>query len=239
MAKELSTAGFRVVVLEQGPWRQTKDFMHDEVAVAVPRRVHQRFQEAAEHVSQDCRRDRQTAARGGVRAAWWAAARCTSPAITGAFIRRISASGRPFGAVAGADLRDWPITYDDLEPYYTKAEWDLGISGPGRLESVRWAALEALSAAADAGEIVGRAVRARARRSSACIRFPRRWRSSRNRIADARPACIAAFAKLRLRDGREIQHAGRAHSGRRARPDAARSARTPTSARSKSARMAA
>ena len=35
------------------------------------------------------------------------------------------------GAIPGADLRDWPITYDDLEPYYTKAEWDLGISGLG------------------------------------------------------------------------------------------------------------
>jgi choline dehydrogenase-like flavoprotein len=24
---------------------------------------------------------------------------------------------------------DWPITYADLEPYYTKAEWELGVSG--------------------------------------------------------------------------------------------------------------
>src|SRR5258708_33256293 len=33
------------------------------------------------------------------------------------------------GAVPGADLRDWPIAYDELEPYYTRAEWDLGSSG--------------------------------------------------------------------------------------------------------------
>src|SRR5689334_10159876 len=33
MAKELSTAGFRVVVLEQGPWFHEKDFTHDEVAM--------------------------------------------------------------------------------------------------------------------------------------------------------------------------------------------------------------
>ncbi|MCC6391473.1 MAG: GMC family oxidoreductase, partial [Bryobacterales bacterium] len=31
MAKELSTAGFRVVVLEQGPHLREKDFGHDEV----------------------------------------------------------------------------------------------------------------------------------------------------------------------------------------------------------------
>jgi len=32
VAKELSTAGFKVVVLEQGPWRSEKDFVHDEIA---------------------------------------------------------------------------------------------------------------------------------------------------------------------------------------------------------------
>jgi choline dehydrogenase-like flavoprotein len=34
-----------------------------------------------------------------------------------------------FGPVSGADLADWPISYSDLEPYYTKAEDELGISG--------------------------------------------------------------------------------------------------------------
>lgn len=34
-----------------------------------------------------------------------------------------------WGGVAGANLADWPITYADLEPYYTKAEEELGISG--------------------------------------------------------------------------------------------------------------
>ena len=33
LAKELSTAGFDVVVMEQGPWRQSKEFTHDELAV--------------------------------------------------------------------------------------------------------------------------------------------------------------------------------------------------------------
>ncbi len=30
----------------------------------------------------------------------------------------------------GSDVVDWPFTYDDLEPYYTKAEYALGVSGP-------------------------------------------------------------------------------------------------------------
>jgi choline dehydrogenase-like flavoprotein len=33
------------------------------------------------------------------------------------------------GAVAGTGLMDWPITYADLEPYYTKVEWEIGVSG--------------------------------------------------------------------------------------------------------------
>ena len=31
VAKELATAGFRVVVLEQGPWLRERDFQHDEL----------------------------------------------------------------------------------------------------------------------------------------------------------------------------------------------------------------
>ena len=28
-------------------------------------------------------------------------------------------------------LADWPITYDELEPYYSKVEWAFGVSGEG------------------------------------------------------------------------------------------------------------
>lgn len=34
-----------------------------------------------------------------------------------------------YGAPAGSSLDDWPITYQDLEPFYTKAEWEIGVSG--------------------------------------------------------------------------------------------------------------
>jgi len=34
-----------------------------------------------------------------------------------------------YGAPEGSTLEDWPITYDDLEPYYEKAEWEIGVSG--------------------------------------------------------------------------------------------------------------
>jgi choline dehydrogenase-like flavoprotein len=33
------------------------------------------------------------------------------------------------GAIPGTGFDDWPITYADLEPYYTKVEWEIGVSG--------------------------------------------------------------------------------------------------------------
>jgi choline dehydrogenase-like flavoprotein len=34
-----------------------------------------------------------------------------------------------YGAVPGSTLDDWPITYQDLEPHYERAEWEVGVSG--------------------------------------------------------------------------------------------------------------
>jgi choline dehydrogenase-like flavoprotein len=37
-----------------------------------------------------------------------------------------------YGVPDGSTLADWPISYEDLEPYYDRAEWALGVAGePG------------------------------------------------------------------------------------------------------------
>lgn len=36
-----------------------------------------------------------------------------------------------YGIPDGSSLSDWPLTYDDLEPYYDRAEWEVGVSGDG------------------------------------------------------------------------------------------------------------
>jgi len=33
------------------------------------------------------------------------------------------------GPISGTNFADWPITYEDLEPYYTKVDWEIGVSG--------------------------------------------------------------------------------------------------------------
>jgi hypothetical protein len=47
--------------------------------------------------------------------------------------------GSRWGPVEGASLVDWPITYAELEPYYTKVEWEVGVSGlAGPARSIPW-----------------------------------------------------------------------------------------------------
>ncbi|ULL18900.1 FAD-binding protein [Paenibacillus sp. H1-7] len=36
-----------------------------------------------------------------------------------------------YGIPEGSSLSDWPISYDELEPYYERAEWEVGVSGDG------------------------------------------------------------------------------------------------------------
>jgi len=34
-----------------------------------------------------------------------------------------------YGIPQGSSLADWPIDYDDLEPFYERAEWEIGVAG--------------------------------------------------------------------------------------------------------------
>jgi len=128
MAKELSTNGFRVVVLEQGPYLTESDFVHDEVRVIgedlltnKPRLQPTSFRKTPNEKAKPQRALVYGRLVGG-----------TSVHFTANFWRfhEIDFVERSkIGPVPGADLRDWPITYADLEPYYTKVEWEIGVSG--------------------------------------------------------------------------------------------------------------
>jgi choline dehydrogenase-like flavoprotein len=130
MAKELSATGFRVVVLEQGPWRQAKDFTHDEVDVMYRCGLTNDFKKQPNTF----RKSTNEPAKIQPAVEYGRMVGGGSVHFTSNYWRFHPEDFRErstLGIVPGADLRDWPITYDDLEPYYTKAEWDLGISGLG------------------------------------------------------------------------------------------------------------
>ena len=38
-----------------------------------------------------------------------------------------------YGVPDGSSLADWPITYETLEPFYERAEWELGVAGDGQV----------------------------------------------------------------------------------------------------------
>ncbi|WP_141503043.1 GMC family oxidoreductase [Paenibacillus luteus] len=42
-----------------------------------------------------------------------------------------------YGIPEGSSLSDWPFGYDELEPYYARAEWEVGVSGDGKAHSGR------------------------------------------------------------------------------------------------------
>jgi choline dehydrogenase-like flavoprotein len=43
-----------------------------------------------------------------------------------------------YGTPPGSSLTDWPITYDDLAPYYQRAEWEIGVSGDSAASARIW-----------------------------------------------------------------------------------------------------
>ena len=47
------------------------------------------------------------------------------------------------GAISGTGFADWPISYAELEPYYTKVDWEIGVSGLAGANPVRSAAQRA------------------------------------------------------------------------------------------------
>lgn len=138
VAKELSLAGFQVVVMEQGPYLHEADFSHDELKFKdifdspfIGREV------LTNDHSVQPNTFRKTRMEKAALAAFAQYGRCVGGGtvqFTGNYWRFHEIDfieHSRWGAIAGAGLADWPITYADLEPYYTKAEWELGISGMG------------------------------------------------------------------------------------------------------------
>ncbi len=128
LANELATAGFSVVVLEQGPWLREKDFTHDEFDVGFrsaltndPARQPNTYRRS----SSDAVQVRKVVEYGRLVGGG-------SVHFTANYWRFHETDFRErsrWGDVPGATLADWPISYAELEPYYTKAEYEIGVSG--------------------------------------------------------------------------------------------------------------
>jgi len=140
LAKELSTAGFDVVVLEQGPYRRAADFSHDELSVIVREELRGGGQEV--HAQTFRHHEHETAVIAERSPARYArGVGGSSVHFTANFwrFRELDFKERSLlGPIAGTNFADWPISYEELEPYYTKVDWEIGVSGaPGPFDAPR------------------------------------------------------------------------------------------------------
>jgi len=134
----LARAGLRIAGIEAGTWMDPhRDFMPDEIHNNVRREVTtghkvQREIPTVRVGPNDTARQATVHpmmnAIGGTSIHYWAQSWRLKPwdfRTRSESIRRYGASSIP----QGTTLEDWPLTYDDLEPYYDIIEHEVGVSG--------------------------------------------------------------------------------------------------------------
>jgi len=136
VAKELSTAGMSVVIFERGKWYKYDDIFHDELTSQRSFPLKCGYGPDNEHYWRMASDN-----KGGWRKVFpndWDYG--NNAACVGGGTLSYGAMGWRFmpqdfhlksiyGSVSGSTLDDWPFTYDEIEKYYEKAEYEIGVSG--------------------------------------------------------------------------------------------------------------
>ena len=136
MAQELAEAGLDVVLLERGRWQtpdeERKDDLRNQRTMVLgaaygpdeekcPRVfVDPQGKEHLTYPSKDGYNNNAACVGGGT---------VTYGAMAWRFMEQDFRLKSLYGAPAESTLDDWPITYQDLEPFYDQAEWELGVAG--------------------------------------------------------------------------------------------------------------
>jgi choline dehydrogenase-like flavoprotein len=134
-AKELATAGLSVVLLERGRWHSAADCRKDDLR-------NQRTTALGNGFGPDDERNPRVLveqkgesivapSEGGYsnNAACVGGGTFSYGAMAWRFMEKDFRMRSTYGEVEGSTLADWPIGYADLEPYYERAEWEMGVSG--------------------------------------------------------------------------------------------------------------
>jgi choline dehydrogenase-like flavoprotein len=131
MARELARAGFSVVLFEQGPRLEPADFEHDELKYWFLGGITNDVTRNPQSFRKDLAARAEPAR---LRPTLWYARTVGGSTLhyTANYWRFHELDFRErsiHGAIAGTGLEDWPISYAELEPYYTKVDWEIGVSG--------------------------------------------------------------------------------------------------------------
>lgn len=141
----LAEAGKRVLLLERGPHLTFGEDRHDHLR-------HQRFSRHGHNAGPEIEGNPRVAVDGQGQA------RVVRPhedgyqnnaAVVGGGTRVYGAQAWRFlpqdfcmaslyGVPAGSSLADWPISYEELEPYYERAEWEIGVAGDSAASARHW-----------------------------------------------------------------------------------------------------
>ena len=135
-ALPLTNAGLKVIGIEAGGWLSPRDFAPDELRNGA-RNWPQSVQKAASEAPTVRANSNQKAVQGGhpmmnavggTTMHYWAQSWRLNPWD----FKVVSATRDRYGAdriPTGSTVEDWPFGYDELEPYYEKVEFAVGISG--------------------------------------------------------------------------------------------------------------
>jgi gluconate 2-dehydrogenase alpha chain len=132
----LAQSGLEVIGLEAGSWLDTKDMAPDELKLnrglwpPGPQKTKLEGITVRADASQTATRVNHPMmnAVGGTSVHYWAQSWRLNPwdfKVRSETIRRYGPSRIP----KGSTIEDWPLTYEDLEPYYDKVEYEIGVSG--------------------------------------------------------------------------------------------------------------
>lgn len=126
----LATSGRRVVVLEKGPWLTKENFGDDELRFGdrnfidqdplIEPRTFRNSPEQGDHIFVGKTLGISRLVGGGS---------VHYGAVCFRFRPEDFRARTTWGEVPGASLVDWPLTYDDLRPYYGKVEGLIGVAG--------------------------------------------------------------------------------------------------------------
>lgn len=136
VAEQLALAGHRVALLERGKRLRFADTGHDELRSQRTTVLGNAFgpddeRYVREVIGADWRARAVLPSEGAYNnvAACVGGGTMSYGAMAWRYMEKDFRMKSDYGAPEGSTLEDWPITYHELEPFYVKAEWEIGVSG--------------------------------------------------------------------------------------------------------------
>lgn len=139
VAYTLAKAGAKVLVLEKGPWLTEKEFFKDELAISLrdaynPKLTDEQHVVEDEYVTDSGESFWQGEPTSESGMSFWNGnvVGGSSNFMSGYFHRLKPVDFKlrsTYGDIKGANVADWPISYEELEPFYAQVEREVGVSG--------------------------------------------------------------------------------------------------------------